>query len=745
MNDLGGALAWLAVQVALLMVPSLGLQALAARRGPAAGAWVATVGLGMVVLLGLLAFLPESRPGVGEATDQPSAVAPPAVAALASPDPGGPPGPAGPIAGRGRLLSGFQLAWGRLERRAAGPIAGLRPWGGWLALAWLAGAGVGGLRMLVGLWAVELCRRRGRAVDDPAMVGLVGELRRAMGCGRAVELREIADLTTPATAGWFRPILLLPGDWRAWGEAERRAVVAHELAHVVRGDYAAGLLARVAVVSQAYHPLVRWMAARLHLGQELAADALGAEFAGGRRVYLLALSRLALEQDGRPPSWPARAFLPAQGTLIRRIAMLKDEPRSDLPWTGTRRLVAALGLLSLTIGVASWKAPAQGEDSKLGTIEIAGVVARKASADAAAVEPFEVRYIPDGKVGVVAVRPAAALRRTGMDMLSPLLRELIDINLPQLARDLKVDMARPGFLKLECKDIESVVVGFDIGQADAVPGPGQQERRLHRLDPSGLTIRTVAPFDWPAFIRQWNLGLEEVREARGVYYKIKGPKDPDPAWDYCFYLPDDRTIVFDGERWMKQLIARPAPAGPAFLEGADWGRSGRDLAALALDNRDDLFAKRYDLGRPDDAMVLSLFKGVDRWVLGLTDADELAPHAEVAGRDPQAIEAVSRSVAMLANLGRAALALDAAPPATGEGDRALKLAKGFLANLNVQQDGKGLSVGSGKFGTFADIAMFFKAQIQQNREAQAAGGVPRDLVDPKIRATGAELKGNTQR
>ena len=318
------------------------------------------------------------------------------------------------------------------------------------------------------------------------MVGLVGELRRAMGCGRAVEMREVPDLTSPATAGWFRPILLLPGDWRAWGEAERRAVVAHELAHVVRGDYAAGLLARVAVVLQAYHPLVRWMAGRLHLGQELATDALGAEFAGGRRAYLMALSRPALEQDGRPPSWPARAFLPARGTLIRRIAMLKDESRSDLPWSGTRRLVAALGLLTLTIGVASWKAPAQGEDYKLGTVEI-------------------------------------------------------------------------------------------------------------------------------------------------------------------------------------------------------------------------------------------------------------------AGRDPQAIEAVARSVAMLANLGRAALALDAAPPATGEGDRVLKLAKGFLVNLNVQQDGKGLSVGSGKFGTFADIAMLFKAQIQQDLEAQATGGVPRDLVDPKVRATGAEVKGNTKR
>jgi len=40
MNDLGLTLAWLSLQVAVLIVPALGLQSLAARRGPRSGAWV---------------------------------------------------------------------------------------------------------------------------------------------------------------------------------------------------------------------------------------------------------------------------------------------------------------------------------------------------------------------------------------------------------------------------------------------------------------------------------------------------------------------------------------------------------------------------------------------------------------------------------------------------------------------------------------------------------------------------------
>ena len=53
-------------------------------------------------------------------------------------------------------------------------------------------------------------------------------------------------------------------------------MLAHELAHVRRTDYLAGLLARLGVALHFYHPLVYWLAARLHLQQELAADALAA-------------------------------------------------------------------------------------------------------------------------------------------------------------------------------------------------------------------------------------------------------------------------------------------------------------------------------------------------------------------------------------------------------------------------------------------------------------------------------------
>src|SRR5262249_15293917 len=147
----------------------------------------------------------------------------------------------------------------------------------------------------------------------------------ALGCRRPVAIRESDEVTVPATAGWLRPLVLLPLDWRSWRESDLRAVLAHEVAHVSRSDYLAVVRARLGVALHFYHPLVRWLAGRLRLEQELAADALGARCAGGHGPYLRALARLALRQDGQPTG-SGRVFLSAGGTLERRIQMLRMKP-----------------------------------------------------------------------------------------------------------------------------------------------------------------------------------------------------------------------------------------------------------------------------------------------------------------------------------------------------------------------------------------------------------------------------------
>jgi beta-lactamase regulating signal transducer with metallopeptidase domain len=219
------------------------------------------------------------------------------------------------------------------------------------------GALLGLLQLAGGLLSVRSYRRASQPLEDPELVELVDCLRAELSLTRSVELRESNHLATAATIGWTRPVVLLPPGWRDWTDDQRRAVLAHELAHVARGDYLACVLAQLSLAIHFYHPLIHWLAARLRLEQELAADATAALLSGGRKLYLQSLAELALHTTERPLGWPAHTFLPTQGTFLRRIEMLRDSElprsaaRSRLTMPGWVQRWAAVGLL--VIGAAA--------------------------------------------------------------------------------------------------------------------------------------------------------------------------------------------------------------------------------------------------------------------------------------------------------------------------------------------------------------------------------------------------------
>jgi beta-lactamase regulating signal transducer with metallopeptidase domain len=719
MNNLGLTLVWLSVQVAILLAPALALNALASRRGPAAGAWVAVLSLGLVVVLNVVAFAPRIAWNDNVLA---TAIAPPATAFQKSLAPNiesnsfGP-DVINPAAKRTRALDWLGLAWDRLGRGAAEPGVRARRWGSILAAIALAGIAAGLLRLMIGFWAVGLCCRRGRPVEDPGMIGLLEELQCDMGCRRPVALREVRDLTTPATAGRHRPVLLLPDDWRSWTDAERRAALAHELAHIIRGDYATGLLARFAVVLNYYHPLVRWMAGRLHLQQEQAADAMGAQFAGGRARYLVALSSLALRQDGRSPCWPARAFLPARGTLIRRIAMLRDESNtkpSDRPLSSARRMLTLFGLIGLTIGVATFRGPARGADdspSPAAKAEVATAEPRDQT------EPFGPLYLREGADGVAIVRPAAALRHSGMDRIIPFVsEEAMGLDFADIAKQLKVDTSRPGFVKLRAQDIERVSASVSFGRSKIDPND-----KLHRLIVACPTVRMLAPFDWLAFLRQWRLEFEEARVKDRTYYKIKGVLKELLGGNPCVFLADDRTIVGDEEDVIRKIAGGEGHALPAFFHGKEWAHASRGLVAIAIKNNDDTFTKHYDLGRPDDAVALSLFKDLDAWILGVDDADAIVLHANAIGRNRNASEAVSRQIDSLIKLGRQFLQqLDPKAPEIASHELFAPMLKALAANVRVEQTDNVITVQAQNFGSLADFALIVAGEAQESKARVAA-------------------------
>ena len=138
------------------------------------------------------------------------------------------------------------------------------------------GTVMGLLQCGLGLWAVGVCRRRSERCQRSRDVRLAGGTLCCAGVRVPVKLCVSTDLNGPATAGIWRPWILCLPDYLA--NLERIGTPWCFLrmnSRTLRGEQdAAGLLARLTVALNYFHPLVRWTAGRLRLEQELAADAL---------------------------------------------------------------------------------------------------------------------------------------------------------------------------------------------------------------------------------------------------------------------------------------------------------------------------------------------------------------------------------------------------------------------------------------------------------------------------------------
>ena len=80
--------------------------------------------------------------------------------------------------------------------------------------------------------------RCSQPVTDQAMLSFTESQAKRFGLKRAPTVLESSLVPIGATVGWWRVTVLLHTDWREWTSDEKSAVIAHELAHAVRHDFA---------------------------------------------------------------------------------------------------------------------------------------------------------------------------------------------------------------------------------------------------------------------------------------------------------------------------------------------------------------------------------------------------------------------------------------------------------------------------------------------------------------------------
>ena len=235
--------------------------------------------------------------------------------------------------------------------------------------AWLL-ATIGVARFLVGLVFVHRYRRQSVPINDVALLHEFDALCQEFEITRPVDLCETPSLGVAATIGWRRPMVLLPAAWREWTPDERRAVLAHELAHVAQRHFPLWFASQLAIAPHFYHPLIHWLGRRLRLEQEIAADQLAAQAFGNRHRYTDILAGLALGRMRPAAAFAGLGLFMSRPLMMRRIAMLR-EPTNDVrrPSRFTRSVGPALLLLVAVMVLGLRNAPevAADEDATAST------------------------------------------------------------------------------------------------------------------------------------------------------------------------------------------------------------------------------------------------------------------------------------------------------------------------------------------------------------------------------------------
>jgi beta-lactamase regulating signal transducer with metallopeptidase domain len=265
----------------------------------------------------------------------------------------------------------------------------------WLVLAWGLGVALSSLRLLTG-W-VRLRRQVREATAAPVeWQERLDALARRLGLKSAVRLLQSAALDVPAAVGWLRPVVLLPTSALTGLPARQlEMILAHELAHIRRYDFAVNLAQTLVETLLFYHPVVWWVSHVIRVEREHCCDDIAAGTSGSTLSYARALT--ALEELRVLPSLaPSPALSALGGSLPERVRRLVVSPaaRCSSRWVAGASALTLMSSLAVAAPLTALMLPTPYESTS-------AVVAQAAS-------PAEVLTSPSVIAPVPPAAPAPA-------------------------------------------------------------------------------------------------------------------------------------------------------------------------------------------------------------------------------------------------------------------------------------------------------------------------------------------------
>lgn len=217
-------------------------------------------------------------------------------------------------------------------------------------MLWLMGLAVFMFRLFGGISYAYYLRQRMNFTPDPYWIELFEGLCQKAGLRKKVQLLESALVRSPLTIGFVKPLILFPiGMINRLSEQEVEAILAHELAHIMRHDYLFNILQSLMEALFYYHPAVWWLSAQVRNEREHACDDRAIALTGNKLNYAKAL--VMMQEMAFMPLSPSLGFAGTHKSQLRsRVLRLFSQPTFTFnameKWITTALVVCSLMVLA---------------------------------------------------------------------------------------------------------------------------------------------------------------------------------------------------------------------------------------------------------------------------------------------------------------------------------------------------------------------------------------------------------------
>lgn len=197
----------------------------------------------------------------------------------------------------------------------------------WIAVAWMICFICQCIRIFIGFNYVDRLKIAGRALPEPYWQQRVDVFCSQLKVKKTVRLFESALTKIPVVAGFLKPVIYVPvGMINHLPPGQIEAILLHELAHIRRNDYLAGLLQQITLAIFFFNPGLRWIISILKREREHCCDDIALVNTQDKAVLVEALLNFAKLSLNTPVHVAA---FPGSGKLllhrVRRIALNKNQ------------------------------------------------------------------------------------------------------------------------------------------------------------------------------------------------------------------------------------------------------------------------------------------------------------------------------------------------------------------------------------------------------------------------------------